>query len=383
MRRSAAPRRRSSTADASAADAEASAALLDRLAAAGPAALDDEPLDFAPTAFAAAAVCRACAGSARRLEAVAACARASDWAEAAAFEPREDVAAQRVALYAALGRYGAAEALADAAGPSLRVLRGGAAHAGAAKDAPPAPYLRGVLDRVGAARAGSRRRRRDAAQVVTECLRACRRYARRARRGGGGGDAAALADVADFAAAAPAAAAAGVPGLRAPLLRSDGGAAAVEALLALGRRGDALDVLDGMRTRRPGYPRAREPAFAAVLRDLALDGASGHAFEDVFLAMANDGLAPTAASLDALLAAPGHPVHVSIVQRLFNQHGARPSVDLFLENVLGFHLENGDDDEARRAAYVLDQLWPLDGDDAPLSRDALAAAFEERGSAFF
>ena len=74
---------------------------------------------------------------------------------------------------------------------------------------------------------------------------------------------------------------------------------------------------------------------------------------------------------------------MSIVQRLFNQHGARPSVDLFLENVLGFHLENGDDDEARRAAYVLDQLWPLDGDDAPLSRDALAAAFEERGSAFF
>ena len=137
-----------------------------------------------------------------------------------------------------------------------------------------------------------------------------------------------------------------------------------------------------MRERRRGYPRPAEAAFAAVLRDLALTGATGHAFEDVFLAMANDGMAPTAASIDAVLAYPGHPDHISIVQRLFNAHAQRPSLDLFQANVLAHHLATGDHDEARRAAAVLGQLWPDGAPGAP-SRASLEALFADHGADLF
>ena len=100
--------------------------------------------------------------------------------------------------------------------------------------------------------------------------------------------------------------------------------------------------------------------------------------DDVFVAMDNDGVRVTKKSLNALLAAPGHRDHVSLVQRLFAQHGARPDVALFVDHVLVHRLDAGDHDEARRAAHVFAQLWP---DGAP--GVDVAAAFADYGAALY
>ena len=89
--------------------------------------------------------------------------------------------------------------------------------------------------------------------------------------------------------------------------------------------------------------------------------------------MANDAIAPTPRVLDACLAAP-HAVQLSLIQRLHALSGARPSYDLFVERCVSTNLAEENYDEARRAAYVLEQMWP----DADVS-----SVFEEYGAEFY
>ena len=84
-------------------------------------------------------------------------------------------------------------------------------------------------------------------------------------------------------------------------------------------------------------------------------------------------IAPTPRVLDACLAAP-HAVQLSLIQRLHALSGARPSYDLFVERCVSTNLAEENYDEARRAAYVLEQMWP----DADVS-----AVFEEYGAELY
>ena len=77
--------------------------------------------------------------------------------------------------------------------------------------------------------------------------------------------------------------------------------------------------------------------------------------------------------LDACLAAP-HAVQLSLIQRLHALSGARPSYDLFVERCVSTNLAEENYDEARRAAYVLEQMWP----DADVS-----SVFEEYGEELY
>ena len=124
---------------------------------------------------------------------------------------------------------------------------------------------------------------------------------------------------------------------------------------AIGGR-DAAFVLNRLRTEE-AWPRPTAEIFSIVVRDLILRGEPAEVAEDVLVHMANDAIAPTPRVLDACLAAP-HAVQLSLIQRLHALSGARPSYDLFVERCVSTNLAEENYDEARRAAYVLEQMWP-------------------------
>ena len=199
----------------------------------------------------------------------------------------------------------------------------------------------------------SQRRGED---VVTSILRACRRLARVARPGDAG--------VADFAM--------DIAETHLERLNHLGAGALLEVLFASDRRRDAAFVLNRLRTEE-AWPRPTAEIFSIVVRDLILRGEPAEVVEDVLVHMANDAIAPTPRVLDACLAAP-HAVQLSLIQRLHALSGARPSYDLFVERCVSTNLAEENYDEARRAAYVLEQMWP----DADVS-----SVFEEYGEEFY
>ena len=199
----------------------------------------------------------------------------------------------------------------------------------------------------------SQRRGED---VVTSILRACRRLARVARPGDAG--------VADFAM--------DIAETHLERLNHLGAGALLEVLFASDRRRDAAFVLNRLRTEE-AWPRPTAEIFSIVVRDLILRGEPAEVVEDVLVHMANDAIAPTPRVLDACLAAP-HAVQLSLIQRLHALSGARPSYDLFVERCVSTNLAEENYDEARRAAYVLEQMWP----DADVS-----AVFEEYGAELY
>jgi len=178
---------------------------------------------------------------------------------------------------------------------------------------------------------------------VTACLRACRKCAR-THRGRDARSADLAMEVADAA-------------VQEARLTHLGAGALLETLFAADRRRDAALVLSRMRARDAGWPQPTAEVFSIVLRDLVLREAPSATVEDVLMHMANDGIAPTDRILDACLAAP-HPVQISLCQRLHALSGARPAYTLFVERCVQRNLAAGDGDEARRAAAVLDQMWP-------------------------
>ena len=199
----------------------------------------------------------------------------------------------------------------------------------------------------------SQRRGED---VVTNILRACRRLARVARPGDAG--------VADFAM--------DVAENHLERLNHLGAGALLEVLFASDRRRDAAFVLNRLRT-EDTWPKPTAEVFGIVVRDLILRGEPAEVVEDALVHMANDAVAPTPRVLDACLAAP-HAVQLSLIQRLHALSGARPSYDLFVERCVSTNLAEGNGDEARRAAYVLEQMWP----DADVS-----SVFEEYGEELY
>uniref|UniRef100_A0A7S3JWZ6 Uncharacterized protein n=1 Tax=Aureoumbra lagunensis TaxID=44058 RepID=A0A7S3JWZ6_9STRA len=191
--------------------------------------------------------------------------------------------------------------------------------------------------------------------------------------------------------------------------------ALLEILVAVSRHNDARHLLTAMR-RDPNttsfasfsttdspkeqfdglYPRPDAFTYNIFLRDMLIrrtypDTSQNirESIEDILTALTNDGLKPNADTIDILLSFFSEQQNdpataITFIQDFFNQYESRPSPISFV-HFLASLLEKGEHDEARRAVYVLDQLWPLDHntntrDADMLTNDELYNLFEHYGA---
>lgn len=111
------------------------------------------------------------------------------------------------------------------------------------------------------------------------------------------------------------------------------------------------------------YPAPSASTYNVLIKDRIRRRAHPDEVENVLTAMANDGVSPSAATIDNIInfhiTVEDPQAAVTAIQDMFTQYGARPTAPTFVYLLAGL-LAAGDHYEARRAVYVLNQLWPLD-----------------------
>lgn len=138
----------------------------------------------------------------------------------------------------------------------------------------------------------------------------------------------------------------------------------LECLINCDRRDEAAEWLDAMRDPHARmYPSPLASTYNVLIKDSTRRCAHPDDVENVLTAMANDGVSPSAATIDNIInfhiRMEDPQAAVTAIQDMFTQYGARPTPPTFVYLLAGL-LAAGDHYEARRAVFVLNQLWPLD-----------------------